>query len=37
MMAPDTARTAGLLVIGSLAVLVLLRKGFAGVRISVGD
>jgi len=33
----DTAKTAGLLVIGAIGVLALLRKGFGGVNISVGS
>lgn len=33
----DSAKVAGLLVIGSLGVLALLRKGFGGIRIHVGD
>lgn len=33
----DSAKTAGLLVIGAVGVLALLRKGFAGVRIGIGD
>lgn len=30
-------RAAGALALGALAVLVLLRKGFGGVRIAIGD
>lgn len=37
VLAGDSAKTAGLIVVGALGVLVLLRKGFAGVRIHVGD
>jgi hypothetical protein len=33
----DTARVAGLLVIGALGVLVVLRKSFGGVAIKLGD
>lgn len=33
----DSAKAAGLLVIGSVLVLSALRKGFGNVRISVGD
>lgn len=33
----DTARTAGLLVIGALGVLWALRKSFGGVTVKLGD
>lgn len=33
----DTAKTAGLLVIGAIAALALLRKGFGSVTVHVGD
>lgn len=33
----DVPRTAGLLVVGALLVLVLMRKGFGGVSVKVGD
>lgn len=33
----DSAKAAGLLVIGSVLVLAALRKGFGNVRISIGD
>lgn len=33
----DSAKVAGLLVIGAVCVLAGLRKGFAGVRIGLGD
>lgn len=33
----DSAKAAGLLVIGSVVVLSALRKGFGNVRISIGD
>jgi hypothetical protein len=33
----DSAKAAGLLVIGSVVVLSALRRGFGNVRISVGD
>lgn len=33
----DSAKVAGLLVVGSLVVLALTRKAFGGVRIGIGD
>lgn len=33
----DSAKAAGLITLGALAVLALLRKGFHGVRIGIGD
>lgn len=33
----DTARTAGLLVVGALGVLWALRKSFGGVTVKLGD
>jgi hypothetical protein len=33
----DSAKAAGLITIGALVVLALMRKGFHGVRIGVGD
>lgn len=33
----DAARWAGVLTLGALAVLVMLRKGFAGVSVRLGD
>lgn len=33
----DTARVAGLVVIGALGVLALLRKSFGGVTVKLGD
>lgn len=33
----DSAKAAGLLVVGALGVLALLRKGFGDVRIHIGD
>lgn len=33
----DSAKAAGLLVIGAVVVLAALRKGFGDVRISIGD
>jgi hypothetical protein len=33
----DTAKVAGLLVIGSVVLLAVLRKGFGGVSVRVGD
>lgn len=33
----EPAHYAGALVLGALGILVLLRKGFADVRISIGD
>jgi len=35
--AMDSAKAAGLVVIGAVAVLALLRKGFSGVSVHVGD
>ena len=33
----DSAKVAGLLALGALAALVVLRKGFAGVTVKIGD
>lgn len=33
----DSPRAAGLLALGALGVLVLLRRGFAGVTVKIGD
>lgn len=33
---PNSAKTAGLLVVAALAVLVVLHKGFAGVDVKLG-
>ncbi len=33
----DTAKVAGLLVIGSVVILALVRKGFGGVSVRIGD
>lgn len=33
----DAAKAAGLLTLGALGVLALMRKGFHGVRIGIGD
>lgn len=33
----DSAKTAGLIVFGAVAVLALLRKGFGGIRVGIGD
>lgn len=33
----DAAKAAGLITIGALAVLALMRRGFHGVRIGIGD
>lgn len=33
----DTAKVAGLIVVGSVLMLACLRKGFGGVTIKVGD
>lgn len=33
----DSAKAAGLIAIGAVVVLALLRRGFAGVRVGIGD
>lgn len=33
----DAARWSGVLVLGALGVLVLLRKGFKGISVGIGD
>lgn len=33
----DASRWAGLLTLGALGVLILLRRGFAGVSVRIGD
>lgn len=33
----DTPKMAGLMVLGALALLALLRKGFAPIRVGIGD
>jgi hypothetical protein len=33
----DTAKTAGLIVLGALGVLIALRKSFGGVTVKLGD
>lgn len=37
MPALDTAKTAGLIVVGAVVVLALTRKAFGGVRVGLGD